>query len=120
MISITVAGAWYSPVAWTRFVSFFGFVVTGWLFGFYSCHVPEMYPTFPWLKFEMFYCGIWSFFYITCAINLAAWIPGYYSTVSIIFGCLFSFINTGIYGYDSYTKYKMVGLDLPCLVVQNC
>ena len=56
---------------WTDFVAMTAFWVTGILLIFYLLHVIEKFHVIPWMTIEMGFTILWSFFYLTCSIDLA-------------------------------------------------
>ena len=94
-----------SSAEWTDFVSMTAFWVTSILLAFYLLHVIEKFHVIPWLMIEMVFTILWSFFYLTCSIDLAVKCANY-DVPAFGAASFFGFIGTGIYGFDGFLKFK--------------
>ena len=106
-----VSTTWYvrntTTVEWLFFVSMTAFWVTGLLLIMYLLHVIEKFHVIPWLMIEMIFCGAWTLFYLSTGIDCAANSSSYVNSKSaLIAACLFSFFAVGVYGYDTFLKFK--------------
>ncbi|CAG0890980.1 unnamed protein product [Darwinula stevensoni] len=90
-----------SRANWFNFVAMGGFWITGILLVFYLFHIIEKFYMINWLKIEFGYCALWSFFYMTASIAVAA--GGLEAWAAAAF---FGFVAMAIYGFDAYLKFK--------------
>ena len=99
---------------WTQVVGFVGFFVSSILLSFYLFHVIEKLSNIPWNFFEMSFCIGWSFFYLTCAIDLIvkgkeldlfsnSMAKFYFFTYGTSILC---FCGLLVYGIDAVLKFK--------------
>merc|ERR1712083_146584 len=100
---------------WTQVVSFSGFFVSAILLSFYLFHVIEKFPNIPWILFEIAFCVAWSFFYLTCVIDLIVkgekWgqidYPAPPKDNFLTYGTsFFCFCGLLVYGIDAVLKFK--------------
>ena len=73
----------------------------------YILHVIEKFHVIPWLLIEMIFCGAWSLFYFSAAIDCA--VKANQSTGSVpalTATSVFAFIALAVYGYDTFLKYS--------------
>ena len=102
------SGSYYRETAtaeWTDFVAMTGFWFSGVLLVFYLVHVIEKFHVIPWVTIELGFCGLWTFFYFTCALDLA--VQASKGSVSAFAAAsFFSFVAIGIYGFDAFLKFK--------------
>ena len=107
-ICVICSGSYYretTTAEWTDFVAMTGFWFSGVLLVFYLVHVIEKFHVIPWVTIEMGFCGLWTFFYFTCALDLA--VKASKSSVSAFAAAsFFSFAAIGIYGFDAFLKFK--------------
>ena len=107
-ICVICSGSYYreTPTAeWTDFVAMTGFWFSGVLLVFYLVHVIEKFHVIPWVTIELGFCGLWTFFYFTCALDLAVQ-ASKYSVSAFAAASFFSFVAIGIYGFDAFLKFK--------------
>ena len=114
--------AWRTqPVGkWALTVHITALWTTGALLVFYLLHVIEKFHTIPWMLIEMVLCLLWSFFYLTAAIDTAvkaSWTTFYYnytgrewrasevSGLELAVTAGFGFAAMGVYGCDAILKF---------------
>ncbi|KAF2357298.1 Marvel domain [Trinorchestia longiramus] len=103
-ISISVSiNALHSRAEWFGFVSMTGFWLTGFLLVFYVMHVIEKFHMVPWLKIELGYTALWTFFYFTASLAAALW-GGYYEAYAV--AAFFGFAAMLLYGADAFLKFR--------------
>ena len=107
-ICVICSGSYYRETVtaeWTDFVAMTGFWFSGVLLVFYLVHVIEKFHVIPWVTIELGFCGLWTFFYFTCALDLA--VKASKGSVSAFAAAsFFSFVAIGIYGFDAFLKFK--------------
>ena len=107
-ICVICSGSYYretTTAEWTDFVAMTGFWFSGVLLVFYLVHVIEKFHVIPWVTIELGFCGLWTFFYFTCALDLA--VKASKGSVSAFAAAsFFSFVAIGIYGFDAFLKFK--------------
>ncbi|BES88567.1 CKLF-like MARVEL transmembrane domain containing [Nesidiocoris tenuis] len=108
LVFLCVTFSVYSYLGQLSFMSFIcglGFWCTGIMLGFYVFHVIEKFYHIPWLKIEMFFCGIWTIF-----LMIGSTISFAYLTHASVFGVVgfFGYLNMVAYGYDGFLKFKGV------------
>lgn len=91
---------------WGIFVSMTGFWVTGILLLFYLMHICEKFHVIPWLLIEFVFCALWSFFYLTTAIDTAVACGKDYGAKSFGAASFFGFVTMVAYGFDAFLKFK--------------
>ena len=107
-ICVICSGSYYRETVtaeWTDFVAMTGFWFSGVLLVFYLVHVIEKFHVIPWVTIELGFCGLWTFFYFTCALDLAVQ-ASKYSVSAFAAASFFSFVAIGIYGFDAFLKFK--------------
>ena len=108
-ICVMCSGTYFretTTAEWTDFVAMTGFWVTGTLLLFYLLHIIEKFHVIPWMMIEMVFCILWSFFYLTCSIDLAVKCSKYANSSAFGAASFFGFVAMGIYGFDGYLKFK--------------
>ena len=88
---------------WFSFVAMTGFWTSATLLIFYLLHVVEKFHVIPWMLIEMIYTGLWSFFYLTCALDAAV---NAKHASALGAAAFFGFVAMGVYGYDAFIKVK--------------
>ena len=81
------------------------FWVTGILLIMYLLHVIEKFHVIPWLLIEMIFCGTWTLFYFSTAIDCAVKSSNYAGTSALAAASVFSFMALAVYGYDTFVKF---------------
>ena len=102
---VSAGNYWRSTTTleWSYFVSMTAFWVTLILIVMYLFHVTEKFHVIPWSAIEMGFCGLWSFFYLTVAIDCAVHASKSSALAALSF---FAFVAVGTYGFDAYLKFK--------------
>ena len=105
-ICICAASSHYlnsSTGRWFLFVSMTAFWTTGVLLVFYLLHVMEKFHVIPWILIEMVYTALWTFFYLTAALDTAVHGSEEDAFAAAAF---FGFAAAIAYGYDAFLKFK--------------
>ena len=55
----------------------------------------------------MVFCSLWSFFYLTTAIDNAVNAAKYENTAALSALSFFAFVAAGVYGFDAFLKFKL-------------
>ena len=106
-ICIMCAPAWWrahSSGNWFSFVSMTAFWTTGTLLLFYLLHVIEKFHVIPWLLIETVFCTLWTFFYMTTAIDTA--VKANHAGAAFGAASFFGFVGMALYGYDAFIKLQ--------------
>ena len=87
----------------------------------------EKFLGIPWMEIETIFTILWSFFYLTCGIDLAVkaakhdwieWNGTYYQEHAFEAASLFSFVGMVIYGLDGFLKFRNYKNQAPTLSYQ--
>lgn len=90
-------GGFFVTVAMTAFW-FTGLMLAAYLF-----HVCEKFYKIPWLKIEMYFCGVWTILYL-----IASCLAATYGVEAFTAAAFFGFVAMCLYGYDAFLKYSAV------------
>ncbi|KAF2898807.1 hypothetical protein ILUMI_07371 [Ignelater luminosus] len=92
--SVSSVGKWYSTV------SMFAVWISAILLVFYLFHLIEKFYKIPWIKFELFYCGI-----IALCFLIASCMTATYASKAFQAGAFFGFSAMVAYTFDAYLKF---------------
>jgi len=106
---VSASNYWRSTtlMEWAYFVSMTAFWVTLILIVMYLFHFTEKFHVIPWSVIEMCFCGLWSFFYVTTAVDNAVNAAGHTQTSALSALAFFAFVAAGVYGFDAFLKFKL-------------
>ncbi|KAI8427337.1 hypothetical protein MSG28_001916 [Choristoneura fumiferana] len=103
-ICVQVASYRSSRSSFFAWISMMAFWFTGLLLGLYLFHLVEKFYKIPWLKIELVFCGLWTFFYLIASSLVVAW-----SVISAFAAAaFFGYAAMLAYLIDAYLKYRAV------------
>ena len=78
----------------------------------------EKFLAIPWIEIETIFPILWSFFYLTCSIDLAVKGAKYANGHAFGAASFFSFVAMVIYGLDGFLSFRNYKNQAPTLSYQ--